>query len=894
MFRTLMSRCLSLFKATQLDADLDEELRSHIDLAIEENVALGMSQQEARRVALRSFGGMTQTREVYRMRRGLPLLETIARDLHFAIRQLQGAPGFAITAILTLALGLGANTAIFSMVDALLLRPLAVPHSEQLAMLNIHRSDWSAPSGTFSAPLVRALERHHDVFANVAGFNDVTMQVRGAAGIETVAGLLVSGQFFPLMQTPPLLGRYLTVDDDRSGSPGGFAAVISESYWRLWFNSAPGILGHKLVIDNTPFTIVGVMPRKFNGVDPTQRPSIYVPLAVEPVIDAPYNALAAGSDFPFLYVVARRNANVSLAQANIWLAARSIPIAEESLSDVSEIKAYRDYHFQLSAESGSKGFTYLRDFFRKPLIAVFSMCAAMLLLACLNLASLLMARATAREREFATRLAIGASRQRLVQQLLAESLLIALLGSVAGLAVAPMVSKTLSLWLLSRQDSAVLDTSLDARVLIFAGVLTIATTVLTGLVPALRSTSGSLNQHLKQAANARMASHNRRLLPRVLMSFQIAVALMLVVGAGLLATSLTRLYRTGLGFEPKGLINLRPSMDKQSLAGDALLRWYQLFDESLSHQPSVQSVSFEGVSPLAGGFFLDQFQTRFTNGLVQLTRNMVAPNYFATMQTHVLQGREFQWQDSSSATHKIILNQAAAKLLLPGENALGQTLLDHRKRPYEVIAIVEDAHYDSVRHEAPPTVYEPMAFEPGRKFSYIAVVRLNGPIGPFATAVRSLINRMAPDIPSPELTSMTSAMDASLSSERMMALLSVFFAACALLVTAIGIYGTLAYSTARRTAEIGVRIALGSQRLQVVLLIFRENAWTAMSGACAGLTLSLLGSRLLESFLYRTSSRDPWIILGSVAAITMIASAASLLPAVRAANLDPMQALRSE
>ena len=894
MLRTLLSRCFSLLGVRRLDADLDDELSSHIDLAIEENISLGMSPQQARKAALQSFGGLTQTRETYRMRRGLPLLETIVRDLHFAGRQLHRSPGFAITAILTLAIGLGANMAIFSLVNALLLRPLAVPHSEQLAVLSIHRSDWSGPSGTFSAPLVRSLETHHDIFSNVAGFNDVTMQVGGAAGIETVPGLLVSGQFFPLMQTPPLLGRYLTADDDRAGSPDGFVAVISESFWNRWFNRSPNVIGRKLIVDKAPFTIVGVMPRTFNGVDPTQRPNIYVPLAVEPTIDAPFNALAAGSNFPFLYVVARRKPEVSLAEANVALAAQSIPIAEESLVDAAELKAYRNFHFQLSADSGSKGFTYLRSFYQKPLIAVFALCAAMLLLACLNLASLLMARATAREREFATRLAIGASRRRLVQQLLIESLLVAVLGSAAGLAVAPLVSKTLSIRLLSQWDSAVLDTSLDPLVWMFAGMLAILTTVIVGLVPALRATSGTLNEHLKRGANARMSSHDRRLLPRMLMSTQIAIALLLVFGAGLLATSLTRLYRTSLGFEPKGLINLRPNMDKQSLSGDALLRWYQAFGESLKHQPGVQSVSFEGASPLAGGFFLEQLQSRLTNRPLQVTRNMVAPTYFATMQTHVLQGREFQWQDSSSTARKIILNQAAVKILLPGVDAIGQTLVDPKKRPYEVIAIVEDAHYDSVRHDAPPTAYEPISFEPAQKFSYIAVVRLNGPTAPFAAAVRNLILRASPDIPVPVMTSMTSAMDASLSSERMMALLSVFFAACALLVTAIGIYGTLAYSTARRTSEIGLRIALGAQRLNVVLLISKENGWAIANGACTGLVLALLASRVLESFLYRTSVRDPWLLIGSVLALILIAGTASLLPAIRAAKIDPMQALRTE
>jgi len=897
--RTLLSRIAALFRRQRLDAALDEELRTHIDLATAENMTLGMNRKQARTEALRSFGGVTQTREAYRIRRGFPLLDQIARDLRYALRQLYRAPGFAATAILTLALGLGANTAIFSLINALLLRPLPVPQAERLVLLNSTSTNFGMTNYSFSAPMVRALEQRHDNFEQVAAFSRSILQVRGAYGNEQVQAELVSGQFFPMMQTPPILGRYLTPQDDIAGNPQGFPVAISEGFWRTWFNAAPDVVGRKLVIANVPFTVAGVMPASFIGADPTVRPSIYVPLAAEPITDAPYNNIAGGFRNMWLRILGRLNSGVSVQQANAALKASTQSIVESAAPPADILKQYKDTHFTLGAESGSKGFTYLRILFQKPLVAVFSLCGAVLLLACLNLASLLMARAASRERELATRLAIGASRSRLIQQLLLESLLIAALGTAAGLALSPLVSRGLAAMLLGNQQGVTLDTSLDFRVYAFAALLTGFTAVLIGLVPALRATSGDLNEQIKNGAYARSSQKRQhfvyRLLPRLLMATEVTLALMLVFGAGLLATSLVRLYRTGLGFEPKGLVNLDLRMDKQPLKGSALMRWYQSFGDTLAHLPGVESVTFDSITPLSGNIEAYSFSTPQSGGDQQIDINDVAPNYFQTMHIPLLQGRDFTWNDTKASGLKIILNQSAARLLFPGRSAIGQSIPAGDKKSYEVIGVVGDIHYDSVRHQPPAGGYFPITQgSEDDKTSYTAVVRLRGDAASFAATARKIAAQMAPDIPAPVMTTMSSTLDDSISSERMMALLSVFFALCALLVTAIGLYGTLAYATARRTSEIGIRMSLGAQRLQVVLLIFRENAWVSISGCAAGLVAALLASKALASFLYGTSTRDPWVLAGSVLALAAIASAASLLPAVRAARIDPMQALRTE
>ncbi len=901
--RVLMSRVSSLFRRRELDARLDEELRAHVELAMAEHVRRGMSEEEARTAALREFGGVTQTRERYRVQRGVPWVEQMWRDVRYAARQLRKSPGFTLTAIFTLMLGLGANTAVFSLINALLLRPLPVPHADELVVLRMDSDNEGkyGPNYSSTAPLVRALEERRDVFDSIAAYTGMSrFQVRGASGSANVPGSIVSGQYFQVLETRPLMGRYLTVQDDQpGGGPGGYAVVIGEDFWRTWFGGAPDVLGRKLMIANTPFTVVGVMPRSFIGAAPTARPQIYAPMWAEPVIDAPSNSIAGGMHTWWVTVIARRKAVVSLEQTNAALSAVSGSIVDEVGADKTggEWAAdARKHHLHFVAEPGAKGYTYLRQMFVKPLVAVFCLCGAMLLLACLNLASLLMARAAARERELATRLAMGATRRRLVQQLMVESLLIALLGTAAGVSAAPFVSGLLAAMILPRYNGGitlVLDTTLDVRVLFFIALIAIVTTALIGLIPALRATSKNLNEQIKSGSHATTARERTRLLPRVLMGLEVALALILVVGAGLLATSLTRLYSTGLGFEPKGIVNIDLDMYKQSLDGEALTRWYQQFGEALAHEPGVEEVSFAAQMPINGDVWTDDFHTPLSGGDRNTYMNAISPGYFRTMRIPILAGRDFQWNETRSSGLKIILGQSAAKILFPNSNAVGQTVKEE-KDTYEVVAVVGDTRYQSIQEDPPAEAYLPITQSDQHKPSWTTVIRSQGAPGPLAAAARALVAKTATGVPAPVMTTLDSTIDGSIGAERMMATLAVFFAVSALLVTGIGLYGTLAYATARRTSEIGIRIALGAQRLRVVGMIFRENAWVAVCGSALGLAIALFASRVLASFLYNTSVRDPLILLGSVAALSLIASAASLIPAIRAASVDPMRALRME
>ena len=522
------------------------------------------------------------------------------------------------------------------------------------------------------------------------------------------------------------------------------------------------------------------------------------------------------------------------------------------------------------------------------------MCGGILLLACLNMTSLLMARSAARQRELATRLAMGATRRRLVQQLFTESFLIGMLGTAAGLAAAPIVSHSLAALVLRVSPQMELDTNLDLRVFGFAALIAVVSAVLIGLAPSLRATAGNLNDRIKLGQHAKPAHEGRRILPRALMSLEVSLALVLVVGAGLLATSLARLYRSGAGFDPKGLVNIAFAMDKQQLDGDALIELYRKLGDRLSRQPGVESVSFQRIVPLSRRGWNDEYSTP-EGGAHLIWLNGVSPDYFRTMRIPLYLGREFNWNDTRSSGSKMILNEPAAKLLFPKQNALGQHVVNSfEKTSFEVIAVVADAKYRDMRAPAPPAGYVPISQLEEKKPSLSAVVRMSGPQAPMAGAARALSAELAPTIPAPVMSRMDDMVDNSITAERMMAMLGVFFAACALLVTGIGLYGTLAYSTARRTSEIGIRMALGAQRAGVVAMVFRENAMIAIAGSGAGLVVAVTASRVLSSFLYETSPRDPWVLVGSVAALTSIASAASILPALRAARIDPMRALRTE
>ena len=891
-------RLKALFLRRRLERDMADELAFHQEMLREKLQRQGVAASEVGWMTRQRFGNAARWHERLRELWQFRWLENAMRDAGYAARGLRNAPGFTAVAVVTLALGVGANTTVFSMVNGLLLRPLPVPESDRLALFGIPRGGADRVDYSFPEPLFRGLEQRKENFTHVFAFHDDRLQVRSGNGTEEVPGVYVSGEYFPAMETAPLLGRLLGPEDDvKGGNPAGFGAVISEGFWRGWLGGAPDVIGRKLEIDHTTFTVVGVMPKRFTGAERLSRPDIYVALAMEPLLNGVNSATAGSYHSWWLTVMGRLKAGVNLEQASAQASASTTAILHAMVPDQEWIAEREKEHFRFSVESGSAGFTYTALIFKKPLLVVFGMCGGVLLLACMNLASLLIARSAARQRQLATRLAMGATRQRLVQQLMVESLLIAVVGTAAGLAVAPMVGHGLSLMLLSGQGETHLDTSIDLRVFGFAALVSVVTTLLVGLAPALQATSKSLNEQMKSGQRATGAHERKRILPRVILAMEVGLALVLVVTAGLLASSLVRLYLSGMGFDPKGIENIAINLDQQGLKGDALMQFYRELQEKLRREPGVESVAIGGIVPFSHMTW-DENMKGSEKEEVDTYQNRVGPNYFETMRIPLLQGRGFAWSDTEASGLKVVINEKAAKLLFPDRSALGQTVKEMRGKQvfaYQVIGVVGDAKYEELRYPAPPTAYRAMTQDTEQIWrSYKAIVRINGPAEPLAGAARALLQKMAPGAPAPEMTSMAQMVDDSLSAERTMALLAVFFALCALLETAVGLYGTLAYATARRTNEIGLRMALGARRGQVVQLVLWQNAAVAVAGTAAGIIAALLATRALASFVYGVTVRDPWVFAGAIALLALMAVMASLLPALRAARIEPMRAIRCE
>ncbi len=882
-------RLAGLFRVSRAEKDLADELEFHLAMRSDKYERQGDANAAAH--ARRDLGSASKWKEVCRdVARARPL-EDFVRDVLLAVRMLRKTPAFTAVALFTLALAVGANTAIFSLMNALVLRPLPVPNADRLVLLRLQPDNFGY---SFCYPLFRYLEEHSSrVFSDVFAFFGHDFQFRTSSGTESVHGAVVSGGYFSGLRVPALAGRYLRPSDDRiGGGADGLVVVVSDRFRRNWFGGSD-VVGRKILLDNVAFTIVGVMPDSFIGAEVAQRRDIFAPLGVEPLLDAPFNNIAAGHHSWWLRVVARLKDGVSAEQANAFLRATS-----RSIPDPQWLRGGRSLaELYVTAEAGGAGFCYLRLQFRKPLNALMVLVTIVLLIACLNVATLLMARSAAREREISTRFALGASRVRLVRQLLTESLLLAAAGTALGFAAAPVLARTLLAFLTSQQQPFEMNASPDIRVFAFTALIAAVATVLTGIAPALRSTTRELQHRMREASASLRGAERRRVWPRILLGCEVTLALVLVSGAGLLGYTLVQLHSIPVGFDPRGLLLLPLDMAKQSRDGEALVRVYHDIADLVAHVPGVSEVSLLNVIPISNSWWTGDVAAGQVRH--ELFRNNAGPDYFRVMRTPLLAGREFRWTDTDAAGRVAILNETAARQLFGAANPIGRRIQlepdsKENKKVAEVVGVVSDARYATVRDAAPGTVYSPISQDVEKRPSYSVAIRVQGRMERVVDAASAVIRRVAPDIPRPVALTMDRMLDEALASERMMATLALFFAGIALLITGVGLYGTLAYTTERRTGEIGIRMALGAQRSDVMSIVCVENAAIALGGCITGLLISVAASRLIAGFLYSTSPRNPVILAAAALVMAAIAAAASLIPALHAARIDPITAIRYE
>ncbi|HKQ93841.1 MAG TPA: ABC transporter permease [Blastocatellia bacterium] len=836
--------------------------------------------------------------------------DEMIQDLRFGVRMLLKHKGFTIVAVLTLALGIGANTAIFSVMNALLLRSLPVKDPEELVLLaSVNRS---GPAYTFSYPLYELLRDGSHNFPDLFGFTDVSKRRMSAGGTEAelIRGQEVTGNFFAALGAPALLGRTLTPEDDRVSllyadgqwTPSSQAiAVISHSFWQRRFGADSAVVGKTINIENWPVTIVGVTAPGFFGIQPGEHPDLWV--LVRQVwfksLDKPGRS--------FLHLMGRLPAgpNRAQAQAELDLVYQRHKAEYLSLSptnwDESERQIYAEKKLEL--QPGAGGYTELRLKFRRSLMLLMMAVGLVLLIACANVASLLLARAAARGHEFTMRSALGAGRLRLVRQMLTESLLLAALGGASGLLISQWGVKALLVFMRLQSDPISFSVTPDARVLWFTLAATLLTGLLFGLGPALRSSRLDLATALKGAGGGVAGDASRQRLNQALVVAQVALSLLLLIGAGLFVRTLQKLKAADAGFNREHVVVF--NLDFTQNMRQRLLSLYKELAARLETLPGVRAagVSSEfvlGRNRPADRITTEGYAARPDEDLA-CYEFYISPRFFEAMGTPILSGRGFEPQDeipanASNASNPLpaVINQAMARRYFGDDNPLGRrfySVIDPQQK-YEIVGVVKDVRLKSLREPSPPTYYLPYIFDPGHDAAF--VLRTMSAPGAMAASLRQVAQEVDPTIRVRDVRSLDDVVNASLHQERVLAQLGGFLSIFALALACLGLYGVLSFSVAQRTREIGVRMALGAQRKDVLSLVVGRGLKLTSMGLALGFVAALAVTRFVSSLLYGVTATDPVTFAGVSLLILLVAGLASWLPARRATKLDPITVLRHE
>jgi predicted permease len=863
-------------------------------MQVDENIRRGMSLEEARYAAQRSFGGVDQIKEVYRDRRGIPLIETTLQDVRFAIRVLRRSPVYTTVVVLTLAIGIGANTAIFSLVDAVLIKLLPVNNPEQLVAIDTFNQRGERTN--FSYPLFEQLRDRTNTFKGVFTAIDGTsnMEMVGPANSEPlrVEVQLVSGEYFPVLGVNAITGRTLTVEDNKV--PGAHpVAVINYALWRNKLGGDGSIVGKGIKLKNQPFTIVGVTPPDFFGESVGRAPDVWVPLMMQPNFDRGESFLGM-PNMGWLRVMARLEPGESREQAQaalgVWLS--------QVQSDQGELGRNARRLSRVEVVPGSRGLSETRDKFSKQLWILTVVVGLLLLIACANVANLLLVRASSRAKEVAVRLAIGAGRGRLIRQFLTESLLLAFTGAVLGLILASWGSRLLLRMASEGAGPIPIDVSLNVRILGFTMLVAVITAVLFGLTPSLSATRQDVNTALKvnTVANPRLP------LSRLLVIVQVALSLLLITGAGLFVQTLRNLRVRNMGFDADKVLQVRIDAQSAGYKDEQLGDLYTRLVKSIESVPGVVSAStsdsgFRTGSSRTCCVAIEGF-TFSANEDRQIRTGSVAPGYFKTVGLPMLLGREFQPQDLSTQKKPgsfgkvAIINEAMARRYFGDANPVGKRFgwgdPPDVKYDIEIIGVAVNAVYGNLREETSSLIYFP-----GNR-GQLLVVRAAGAPEAVITSIRNEIRAVDKNLIISGIKTVPQLIDQSLILEALLAKLSSFFGVLALLLASIGLYGVMAYAVVRRTKEIGIRMALGAQPASVRWMVLRETLRLVIVGVVIGIPAALATTRFISSLLYGLTPTDPISVSMAVVVLVVSAILAGFLPARTASRVDPLVALKYE
>jgi predicted permease len=906
---SLYRRIANLFSRSQIEQEIDSELRSHIEMRIEDNIAAGMSPEEARRDARLRFGNPIVMKERTKAVDVALSLESAWRDLLYALRRLRKAPGFSCVALLTLALGIGANTGIFTLLDAVLLKSLPVPHPEQLFL--VKRSDMAAERTRFSWSFFDRVRQRLPLSSPMAAMSWPSdfYTSTGKEQPQRAVGQLVSGEYFLVFETYPVLGRLFTSQDDAriSGSP---VAVISYGYWQRRFGGDPAVIGRKFEVNQAPFTIIGVAPRGFFGARAGIEPDFWMPLTMQS--DAHYHdhysSYSAADPLKpwipqpqvlWLQLIVRTKDSAVVPQLNTVLNQQFHDLDDlvSSEQDPARRQALQQVH--LSLEPGQQGFANLRNEFAQPLLLLMGMAAMVLLIACANIANLLLARAAARQRSFAVQLSMGASRLRLVRQMLLESILLSTCGGLLGIAVAFWCTKVLPKWASSGQTKIPVSLTPDARVLLFSVVVAVTTGILFGLAPALRSARVDPASVLKASAQS-LSGQGRKgrwSLRKALVTSQVAFSLVLLVGAAMFLRTLENYSRLNPGFDRDHLLSVHLETHLLDYKADAFPLLYERLTQGIEAIPGVRSASVTTCSLVSGChdssdvILNDSHGHDGQHGNAQV--NSIALDYFGTVGINLLQGRAFATTDHATARKVAIVNQTFARRYINGDSTGWRFYYrDDSANQFQIVGIVSDARVNDIREAAPPVIYFPIAQNPGN----IDGLEIRTAAEPswIAEQVRQAVASVDPRIPIVDISTVADEVQNNLAQQRLVARLTSIFGLLALALACLGLYGVMSYLVQLRTGEIGVRLALGSPRSAVLWLVLKETLSLITAGGLIGLALSVAAMHLATSFLFGLSPEDPAILASAAALLYLVSVVAGFLPARRAASIDPMRALRTE
>ncbi len=894
---TMFRRLLYFLRRSRYDADLREEIATHRTLRQDALERDGLTSDEAAWASRRALGNIElaveDAREVWTAR----VVDHLRQDIRFAVRGLRKSPGFALVAIGTVALGIGANTALFSIFSSLILRPLPVRDPGSLALLT---------NGSWSYPIWQEIRaRETELFDGAFAWSNQRFDLSSSGQTDPVDGAYVSGRFFDVLGVSAIRGRMITPADDGGAAPDGHVAVISYRLWRQRFVGASDVVGRQLTVQRVPFTIVGVMPPGFFGPDVGRMTDVMLPFAAEPLIRGQESWLAdRGSSW--LQIIGRLKPGHSLEQANAALRSMQAQIVESSTRSVQRREP-------LTLAPAATGNSSLRRRFETPLFALVVAVGLVLLVACANIASLLLARALARRRELSVRLALGSSRWRIARLLFIASLIVAVTGAAFGLVFAWWSSALLVQQLSTWQNTVSLDLALDWRVLAFTAVVACLSAIVAGVAPVLGLTSMGPREALKDAGRG-IAGDRRLSVRSTLVVAQISVSLVLVVAAGLFLRTFTSLNRLPLGFTPEPLLvvelNLQASGGKPEARGGRV----EHLREATAAVPGVRSASVSATRVLSGA------NSGWSSGLVGvgdgpisrtgpgLWLNATTPGWFETMGIRLRSGRDFEAGDRVGSRPVAIVNEAFVRRYLPGGQPLGHhvrlgfdPLGFERMTPgmlaetrHEIVGVVADAVYTTPREGMPPTMYVPIAQRKPSEFWETVLLTIKAAPGTRALVERDVAAALTQADPTVAFTFGTfdQLVEATVTQERLVAMLSAFFGGLALLLAAVGLYGVVAHAVRARQTEIGLRMALGAAPSSIVRLVFQHVGVLMAAGLAFGLAGSIWAARFVKTLLFHVEASDQATFAGAVVVLVVVGVLAAWIPARRAARLDPAMVLR--